>query len=102
MLSFRKFILENWFEENDNTHLRRRSTIQDQLGKSKIELLSVGNPDTIKFYKRFLFKRVNPENEFAKKGTRKGLIAYRRRVTRKKAVSDKPAGGAGRALSDSN
>ena len=33
MLSFKSFILENWFEKNDNTHLRRRSTIQDQIGK---------------------------------------------------------------------
>ena len=33
MLSFKSFILESWFEKNDNTHLRRRSTIQDQIGR---------------------------------------------------------------------
>lgn len=64
--------------------------ITKKLDKEKVELLSVGNPDTIQFYKRLKFKKVRSNNEFAKQGTRKRLIAFRRRITRKK-----PAGGAG-------
>ncbi len=70
-------------------------TISTKLGKSKIELLSVKNPETVAFYKRLLFKKVAPNNNFAKQGTRKGLIAFRRRTTRKKSNSNEPAGGAG-------
>jgi len=62
--------------------------IAKKLGKEKVELLSVGNPDTIQFYKRLQFKKVKSSNEFAKQGTRKRLIAFRRRIT-----SKKPAGG---------
>ena len=73
-----------------------------KLGKSKVELLSVKNPDTVAFYKRFLFKKVAPNNNFAKQGTRKGLIAFRRRITRKnKASNNKSAGGAGAPLPSS-
>ena len=63
--------------------------IAKKLGKGKVELLSVSNPD-IQFYKRLKFKKVRSNNEFAKQGTRKRLIAFRRRITHKK-----PAGGAG-------
>lgn len=73
--------------------------IAKKLGKEKVELLSVGNPDTIQFYKRLQFKKVNSSNEFAKQGTRKRLIAFRRRITSKKPASNKPAGGAGKSAS---
>ena len=74
--------------------------IATKLGKSKVELLSVKNPETVAFYKRFLFKKVAPNNNFAKQGTRKGLIAFRRRITRKNKGSNKnkPAGGSGAPL----
>lgn len=67
-------------------------TIARKLGKSKIELLSLKNPSTVRFYKRFLFKKVRSNNNFGKIGTRKGLLPLRRRITRKK-----PAGGAGKS-----
>jgi hypothetical protein len=76
--------------------------IATKLGKSKIELLSVKIPETVAFYKRFLFKKVGPNNNFSKKET-SNLIALRRRITRKIAGSNKnkpadgesAAGGAG-------
>jgi hypothetical protein len=72
-------------------------TIARKLGKQKIELLSLKNPSTVRFYKRFLFKKVRSNNNFGKAGTRKGLLPLRRRITMKKPNSDKPAGGAGKS-----
>jgi sialic acid synthase SpsE len=68
-------------------HAKKLIKIAKKLGKEKIELLSVANPDTIRFYKRMLFKKVKSSNTFAKEGTRKRLIAFRRRITRKKPAA---------------
>jgi hypothetical protein len=68
--------------------------IAKNLGKPKLELFSVKNPDTLRFYKKFLFKKVRSNNTFAKKYRKTDLIPLRRRITRKKSGS--PAGGAGR------
>ena len=33
MISFKKFLYENWFDVNDNSHLKRRVSIRELLGK---------------------------------------------------------------------
>jgi hypothetical protein len=35
MITFKQFLYENWFDKNDNTHLSRRKSFDEQLGKTK-------------------------------------------------------------------
>lgn len=64
------------------------------LGLEKIELASVSTPETVRFYKRLGFKKV-VGNNFAGAVMMKGLIPYRRRLTRK--IRAPAAAGAGAA-----
>lgn len=36
MKSFKQFLYEGWFESDDNTHLKRRESIADQIGTPKL------------------------------------------------------------------
>jgi hypothetical protein len=55
MFSFKRFILENWFEKNDNTHLKRRVSFSQQLSTSK-------TPDESGAIERFI-KNSKPVNK---------------------------------------
>jgi hypothetical protein len=66
------------------------------LGLEKIELASVSTPATVQFYKRLGFKKV-VGNRFAQSVEMKGLIPYRRRLTRKVRAPAWPAAGPGAA-----
>lgn len=66
------------------------------LGLEKIELASVHTPATVQFYKRLGFKKV-VGNNFADAVLMKGLLPYRRRLTRKIRAPAGAAAGAGAA-----